>query len=226
MIQASAQIKKYDPTPAGTFLARLIKVIQIGTIEGSYMGEKTMTNKVLLAFELPTKTKVFKEEKGPQPIMHQQEYTLSMGAKANLRKIVEGLIGVTLTDVEAYAFDIEKLAGTPCLLTIKHKTSKTGNVRGEISSVSPLMEGQTCPEKVNPIVTLSFSDWNQGIFESLPQFLQEKIKGSEEYKKKFSNPVVEGEISQEDADYLTKMREGYNAQIDKSDDINVEDIPF
>jgi hypothetical protein len=40
----------------------------------------------------------------------------------------------------------------------------------------------TCPPQINPSTVLSFDTWDKGLFESLPEFLQDKIKSSEEYR--------------------------------------------
>lgn len=215
----------YELPPQGTFLARCYQFIHIGTVEDTYMGEVKKFNKIRLSFELPTKTKVFKEGESAKPITVHQEYTLSMGSKANLRKIVEGIIGTTLKDEEAYAFDVESLVGKPCLLTIKHKTSASGKVRAEISSVTELMEGQVCPDQVNPSKILSFSNFDQVLFETLPNFIKDKIKTSEQYNNKFVSS-----ISEEDKAKIKAMRDAHNKSFEKAvddfNDINPEDIPF
>lgn len=176
----------YTPAPVGTHMARCYQFIHIGTIQDEYMGEPKEFNKIRLSFELPNKTKVFKEGETAKPISVHAEYTLSMGAKANLRRVVEGMIGTSLTDQEAYNFDVETLVGKPCLITIKHKTSKAGNVRDEIATVSPLMDGQVAPAPVNKSTILSYGSWDQELFDKLPAFLKEKIMSSAQYKKMFT----------------------------------------
>jgi hypothetical protein len=39
-----------------------------------------------------------------------------------------------------------------------------------------------CPPQVNPTFEFSINEFDQAKFESMPNFLQEKIKGSDEYK--------------------------------------------
>jgi len=168
--------------PEGPHLARCISFIHIGTNMDEYMGEAKEFNKIRLTFELPEETKVFKEEEGPKPLVVSQEYTLSMSEKANLRKLVEGIIGTSLHDDEAYAFDVESIVGMPCLITIKNKTSKAGKVRNEIASASKLMKNQVAPPQVNPSKILSFSNWNEELFNKQPEFIKEKIMSSKEYK--------------------------------------------
>lgn len=219
----------YTPAPEGTQLARCYQIIQIGTLQEEYMGKPKMMNKIRLSFELPLKTKIWKEGEPAKPTTVHKEYTFSMAEKANLRKLVEGMIGTTLVDTEAYAFDIESLVGMECLLNLKHKTSVSGNVRAEIASASPLMEGQTCPPQFNPSNILMYSAWDQTKFEALPDFLKEKMMESEEFKNKTST------LSTEEKAKIEGLKENSNssAEADKafeetngSDDIDPTDIPF
>lgn len=56
-----------------------------------------------------------------------QIYTASLGEKANLRAHLESWRGRSFTEAELEGFDIERLRGIPCLLSIVHneKNSKT-----------------------------------------------------------------------------------------------------
>lgn len=213
----------YKPAPQGTHMARLYQMVQIGTVREEYLGKLSEFNKIRLSFELPLETKVWKEGEPAKPVSIHKEYTFSMGSKANLRKLIEGIIGTTLTDIEAYAFDVESLIGQACLITIKHKTSEKGNVRDEIASASPLMKGQECPAQFNPSNILTFNSWSEEKFEKLPGFIREKIMETPEYK---------GRVTESDAVAIKSMRNTENAQkVDREfdetgGDINPSDIPF
>ena len=137
--------------PEGTHIARVIGLINIGTIKEEYMGELKEQQKIRLTFELPEELHVFKEGDDAKPLVQSQEYTLSMGKKSNLRPIVEGILGTSLTDEEAFSFDVEKLLDMPCLISIKRDVSKKGAEYAKIASVSKLMKGQVCKSAFNPI---------------------------------------------------------------------------
>lgn len=168
--------------PEGTHIARLYSIIHMGTIPEMYMGEEKEMNKIRLGFEFPEELHVFKPELGEQPLVHSQEYTLSFNEKARLRKVVEGIRGKALTDEECETFDILSLTGKPCLINVIHKVSKAGNTRVEIASVTPLMKNQTAPLQVNESKVLTYENWNEELFEKLPDFLKDKIKSSKEYR--------------------------------------------
>jgi len=182
--------KKFEPVPAGNHVARVYRIIQIGTITEQYQGEDKEMNKVMVGFELPNETKVFKEGEEAQPYVISREYTFSMNEKANLRKMVEGLLGVVLTDEEAEAFDLTDILGKACLLNVVHKKSATGNVYALIQGASPIPKGMDVPLAVNGRQVLDYESWEQETFDSLSDFLKEKIRSSKEYMKKF-NPAPE-----------------------------------
>ena len=171
--------------PEGTHIARVYGLIHIGTVSTPFTddnGEPVKLSKIRLTFEFPEEMHVFKEGDEAKPLVLSQEYTLSMGNKSNLRPIVEGIIGTGLSDSEAYNFDHEQLIGKACLVTIKHKESKKGNVYAVIASTAPLMKGQTCKPPINKPKILTYQAWDQEYFDSLPDFIKDVMKTSTEYQ--------------------------------------------
>lgn len=191
------QRKVFDPVPQGSHVARLYRLIHIGTVSFEYGGEVKELYKIRLEFEFPNETKEFKEGEGEKPYSLGMDVTLSMHEKSKLRPIVEGIIGVALRDTEAYAFDIEELIGKECMVTVKHKEKKDGNGKyAFIDGVVPVPKGMKVPKQVNASKILNYDDWKQEVFDELPQWIQEKIQETPEYKKKFG---LEGdEITSED----------------------------
>lgn len=182
MIEATNTTTDYKPVEAGTYPARCYSMVHIGTTEQEYMGEKKEMNKVRITWELPTELKVFKEEDGEKPYSVSKEFTLSMHEKANLRKFLESWRGKGFSEEEAKKFDITKLLGKPCLLSIIHRTSKQGKVYAEISNASALPKGMTCPDPINDIFEFTYTPFSQQKFDMLPDWLKDKVKTSREYK--------------------------------------------
>jgi len=178
--------------PAGNYVARCYKMIEIGTIPTEYLGETKMLHKVRIGWELPTELKVFNPEKGEQPCVIDKEYTLSLGEKANLRKDLKSWRGKDFTPQEAEAFDITKLLGVPCMLNIIHIQGKKDATKTyqSIGSVSPMPKGLECPAQINPTFTFEFDNFNQEKFDSLPDFIKDTIKTSEEFKA-LTNPIAD-----------------------------------
>jgi hypothetical protein len=182
MINASSSGSDFKPVDAGTYVARCYSMVHIGTIEQEYMGEIKEMNKVRISWELPTELKVFKEEKGEQPCSVSKEFTLSLHEKANLRKFLESWRGKGFTDEEAKIFNVTNLLGKPCMISIIHKTSKNGKLYAEISAVSTLPKGMTCPAQINENFEFTFTPYTPEKFDELPDWLKDKIKTSKEYR--------------------------------------------
>lgn len=171
--------------PAGNYIGRCYQMIHIGTVQETYMGEPKQFNKVRIGWELPTERKVFKEENGEQPYVISKEFTLSMNEKSNLRKMLASWRGKDFGEDEAKKFDITKLLGVACMINIIHKpkASDPTTVYEHIASITPVPKGMKAPDQENRNVVLSYELFDWDIFNSLPDFLKDKIKSSIEFSK-------------------------------------------
>jgi len=183
IIATSSGSASFEPIATGNYPARCYSMVHIGTVEETILGEKKVLNKVRITWELPTELKVFKEENGEQPCVISKEFTLSLHEKATLRNFLKNWRGKDFTDEEAKSFDIEKLVGAPCMLNITHKTKKDGSgVYAEIGSVSAMPKGFVCPEQINQSFVFTYDDFDEVKFNSLPEFMRNKMVNSSEYK--------------------------------------------
>lgn len=166
--------------PQGSFPARVYSIIYMGTVKGEYKGTPTESYKVRISWELPTKTRVFKEGELARPFSVSKELTLSMGSKSNLRPLVEGMLGLSFTDDDAKSFDVDELLGKACLISLAHKESPNGKYVA-INSTAQLPEGMICPPAVNPSKILSYDRFDKEYFMTLPKFIQEKMEKTPEF---------------------------------------------
>lgn len=191
----------------GTYVARCYSMIEVGTVDTEFQGEKKKRHEVMLTWELPTELAVFNMEKGMEPFAVSKTYTLSMHEKAVLRKDLESWRGLGFTEDEARSFDITKLLGVPCILSVIHKpwvsdATKTSVV---ITSISKLMKGQVCPDQVNPTRILSYDNFDWNIFEGLSDYMKDKIRLSDEFK---------------------RLQEPTTIQDEGNNDVTPSDLPF
>ena len=187
--QKGSGTKERKTIPSGNHVARCYGMIEIGTITEIILGESKTMHKVMIDWELPNEKAVFNEEKGEQPFVFSKEFTLSMHEKASLRLMLTSWRGMKFSDAEASNFDITKLIGVPCMLNIIHKASKDGlRVYANLAGVTPLPKGFNCPDAITPQRILSFDNWDQETFISLPDWLADKISNSVQYKAKFAMP--------------------------------------
>lgn len=180
-----------EPVPEGTYPARLYKIMHLGTIPGGYEGK--LTNTIRFDWELPTKTKIFDENKGPQPLSISKEYTLSMNDGANLYKHLVSWFGKEFTDKDREKFDIASVIGRDCMINVAHKTSSsTGNIYSYVASVSPMPDGMECPLAVNSPFIWDFDEnFDLNILDNLHDFFADKIRSSAEYAAKLDPPDIQ-----------------------------------
>jgi sRNA-binding carbon storage regulator CsrA len=171
--------------PAGNYAARCYQMIEIGTVSENVLGKTVIAKKVRIGWELPTELKVFREENGEQPLVISKEYTLSMNEKSNLRKDLKSWRGKDFTEDEARCFDITKLLGAACMLNIIHKPSASDptKVYEQIAGITGVPKGMTVPAQLNKTFVLSYDQFDMNVFNSLPDFIKNKMQTSAEYSK-------------------------------------------
>lgn len=184
-INATNKATVRELIPAGNYLARCYQMIEIGTITETVLGKNVTHAKIRIGWELPTELKVFKEENGEQPLVISQEYTLSMNEKSSLRKMLASWRGKDFTEDEAKCFDVTKLLGVGCMLNIIHKPKKAdpSSFYQTISSITAVPKGIKVPDQINKLFVLSYDEFDEVLFRSLPDFITTAMKTSEEYKK-------------------------------------------
>lgn len=204
-ILAKNNKQEYSILDEGSFPARIYQIIDLGTIPG-FQG--AMQHKVRITFEFPTETKIFKEENGEQPQVLSQDYTLSFHEKSGLRKLITACDPKAIKtgdDGFVEEYDIERLLGKSCLVSVKHKEGKENAVYANIDVATGMPKGMVCPPQVNESRVLSYDNFDTAYFETLPAFIKDKMKSSFEYK---------------------KMTEDPNEVPFPDDEINIANIPF
>lgn len=171
-----------EPIESGTHMARCIQMIHIGTLTEEINGKETTRNLVRITFELPTVTHVFDEAKGEEPRLISKEFTLSMNPKSGLRKFLDTWRGTPFTDEESKKFDVAKLIGVPCMLSVGQKKSKSsGNIYNTIDSAVAIPKGVNAPDQIGESVEINFETIKDN-WQSIPQFIVDKIVQTPEYK--------------------------------------------
>lgn len=201
----------YTPAPAGNHVARCCWMIDLGTQTDTFQGREESARKLMLGFELPEETHIFREEDGPLPYIVSREFRASLHKKAALRAFLEGWRGRAFTEEELKGFDLAVLIGKECLVNVVHKTSSSGRTRAEITGAARLPKGAVCPPAVMPRhlfhlgETLDIEALNR-----LPEWIREKLQGSPEYRKLVA----------------PQSPPNHSAAADEADGFQDDDIPF
>jgi hypothetical protein len=172
------QSTDFLPPPPGTHVAVCYRFIDLGTQETEFQGQKKHQRKVMLGWEL---NEMMEDGK---PFMVSQRYTWSMSEKANLRADLESWRGVAFkeSDFGPGGFDIRRVIGAPCMLTIVH-AEKNGKTYANIRAIGKLPKGMDVPKAVNPHVYFSLDEFDQSVFDNLSAGLKAVIIKSPEYQK-------------------------------------------
>jgi hypothetical protein len=171
----------FEQPPVGTYAARCVRLIDLGTQHGEYEGKATVRNQVLVSWELPTELMQNGEFSG-KPFMVSRFYTNSLGEKANLRKDLEAWRGRAFNGEELDGFDLMNILGKACMLSLIHDRDRT-----KVSGVMALPKGMSVPEAINPLLSFWIEEWDDGVFNGLSNGVKEIIMKSDEYKARAKN---------------------------------------
>jgi hypothetical protein len=120
-----------------------------------------------------------------------------MHEKSGLRRDLQTWRGVAFkeTDFGPGGFDIRKIVGQPCLISITHKEKPDG-VRSEVAGVMKLPKGTHVEPIVNPptFVWLDKDDFSQPDFDRLSDKLKATVMQSPEYRAMKSGNSVTTEM--------------------------------
>ena len=187
MQKAKTKLKDYGLPKEGMQMARIVRVIDLGLQERQpFQGEvKAPAYFIRVTFELPKDRIDVDGESRPRWI--DTEINLSNHEKSKCFQYYN-----TLDPKNKCNGDWGKLIGTPCQILIAHRESSQRKMFANIKNIVPLMEGLEVPALENPTAVFDVSNPRLEIFESLPEWLQEKIKGNLEYDGSKLQRLVEG----------------------------------
>ena len=170
----------YENPPTGMHNARCYRVIDLGTHEGEYQGQKNIKREVMIGWEIDELMSDGKR------FTVSGFYTASLNEKAKLRAMLTSWRGKAFTEAELDGFDLENVLGAPCMVNL------VANDKGKVvvSSVSPLPKGMTAIELTNTITHFSLDNFDEQAFSLLSDGLKKKIMESPEYKNHVSGGHV------------------------------------
>lgn len=166
--------------PAGTHLARCVKLIDLGTMKSEYAGKSSLKRKIAIGWELP-----FETTHDGEPLIQYSRYTLSSSEKAILRQHLEAWRGKPFTesDFGPNGFEVKTILGTGCSLIIKH-TERNGKKYADVTGIGPVAKGMSLPPQHNKslFVSLDPKEFDQAAFDLLSDGFKNIIMASPEYR--------------------------------------------
>ena len=180
--------REFKIVPAGTHLARLYRIVDLGTQTTAYQGETKMQRKVMFAWEIhgedDTGEPLVTEDGKPMAIF--KNYTLSWNEAATLRKDLQAWRGTPWTDAEASRFDLKNVLGQWCMLNVIHRPGQSdGKLFANVAGISPVpgfLKKQGLPQGANPLQMFRLGDPDWELFETFSKGLKAKIESSPEFR--------------------------------------------
>jgi hypothetical protein len=175
------ELKTFEPAPAGTHLAILIKLIDLGLQERTFANVTTIKRQATLTWELPNKLNA-----SGRPFVASRTLTLSLHEKATFRSWAESMMGQSFGKHDLFGpkrFNVKSLLGRPCMLKIEH-VDREGKISTRVTNLISPPDGISIPTQVNECVyfTLDPDGFNAETFESLSPWTKERIEKSTTYK--------------------------------------------
>lgn len=175
--------QRFDPIPEDIYHGICVGVVDLGT----HLNEKfnKRERKVLITWELPDQRLVIEKEGEEKdlPRWASEKYTLSLGEKANLRKMMQSWRGKVFTPKELEGFNLQKLIKVNCLVQIMHNT-KDEKTYANVNTVLPLKNAEK-REPENPTMFFSFEEGGD-LPEGIPEWVIDIIKQSDEWQAQLS----------------------------------------
>ena len=183
MIVSESSTGSYTPCPSGSYLARCVRLIDLGTQTTDFQGEVKTARKMLMAFEiLDADTR---RDDG-EPHVLSKRYTLSLHEKSALRKDLASWRGRDFTPEELRGFDLRSILGKDAFLSVIEAV-KGDRVYANVGSIMRPPRGMAPPEGTctEPLLYWSMSDaspdWSA--FASLHPKLLEQVEASPEFQR-------------------------------------------
>jgi hypothetical protein len=170
----------FTPCPAGSYLARCVQLIDLGTQTSNFDGEVKRARKVLVAWEVLDDE--CRRDDG-SPFILSKRFTQSLHEKAALRKTLASWRGRDFTPAELKGFDLAGVLGKDAFISVIH-AEKDLKTFANIAAVMKPPKGMTAPEGTANELPVQWDmtapDWT--VFAGLTPRLVEQIESSPEFQ--------------------------------------------
>lgn len=167
---------KIPPVDPGVYVAICVGIVDLG--EQYSEKFKNYSNKLKIVWELVGETVEVDGEQKPRQLS--KDFTFSASNKSKLRAFLTSWNGKNYSDEEFGELELFDQLGKPCQLNV------VLNETGEYANVDNLMalpKGFPAPSTETELIRFDINEWDDAVFEALPECYQEKIKKSTQYQK-------------------------------------------
>lgn len=209
----------------GLYPARLVQIIDLGLQpQRPYLGQpKPPANEIQLTYELVDSFMIDKDGKELEDKPRWVSETIPLlNLKADKAKSTQRYMALDPTVADGG--DFVKQIGKPVNVNIVNNKGKDGKVYDNVSAIAPMRprDAERTPELVNPSKVFVLDDPNLEVFNSLPEWLRDKIKENLNYEGSALQKLVGGAPKPE-----RKKGKDTDAEVQKSDpEADAGDPPF
>ena len=161
--------------PAGTYVGRCCRLVDMGTQLSTYQGTERSRRVLSLSFEI-LDDEVRRSD--GEPFLLSRRFTFSFHEKAGLRQLMETWLQRPMTN--SRQFDTDEVIGRYGLVTVNH-TTRNDATYANVATVVPLPRGMAKPGPVSEALVYGVSVSSDDVLARLPEKMQEAIKSSPEY---------------------------------------------
>jgi hypothetical protein len=178
----------------GYHRARAIGFVEVGTI----FIVSHWQHRVRISFELPYDMRQFDENDATEirPKIISKEYASRLYGKSKLKLHLQQWLGndvineIITRQQQGKPFDPYIFIGQICQIKIEHIKNDKGNWFEEITDVQPIKKQETIdnfPDQISQGYVLTYEDWLPSIYNSLSDYVKDRIASSKEYKRMFGS---------------------------------------
>lgn len=161
----------FELVPEGTHIARCVRIIDLGMQPGGKdFPEPKKT--VMFTFEIPAEMRLINGDE--RPALISRRFTASLHEKATLRKFLETWRGRKFTKDELAGFELRKVLGQPCMLTVVHSDS-AGKHYANIQAAAAMPRGSVAPPQMETPVYYEIEQGQDETYRSFGEKLQASI---------------------------------------------------
>jgi hypothetical protein len=217
-ISAGTSVSAFAPVPPGTHLARLYRIVDLGTQQSEWMGKTKETKKVMFQWEVHSEDdqgNPLVTSKG-EPMTISKNYSLYMSEKASLRIDLQGLRGkpfVNDEEARSIGWNPQDLLGSWAKILVETSIGKEGKEFTNITKIIKLRPSEisTVPEGFNECQLFDLDKPNMALFDTFSTYLKAKIESTKEWQSRNN--------TKQDAKQYASAKGGYTPEVD-------DDIPF
>ena len=176
---AKAGDGNFELPTSGAVVGRCYMVVDLGTQDASFKGAPKKAHKILLTWELA------ETMDDGRPFAISSRYTLSLFDQAILRQHLESWRGKPFTEEQLAGFDVKAVLGAYCMLSIVHN-AEGNRIYANVKGIMPVPKEMT---KFSPVNKNVYFDVETGDIETLPEWVQNVVKKSDEWQARSDAPT-------------------------------------